>query len=161
MEEKGLIYVIASTLATRMRLIPNCEQQGCWRMSANSERELGGACETLGWRPHSPTLYSGDANRLMASHWGLASCDNRWKCSEGLLSSCQPVDCKSSADPHVFSSLWAVRDFSAVGGRLFHCAGFEGCSNNFMGRQWHPTPVLLPGKSHGQWSLVGCSPWGR
>ena len=27
-------------------------------------------------------------------------------------------------------------------------------------RQWHPTPVLLPGKSHGQSSLVGCSPWG-
>ena len=26
---------------------------------------------------------------------------------------------------------------------------------------WHPTPVLLPGKSHGQRSLVGCSPWGR
>ena len=25
----------------------------------------------------------------------------------------------------------------------------------------HPTPVLLPGKSHGQRSLVGCSPWGR
>ena len=28
-------------------------------------------------------------------------------------------------------------------------------------RQWHSTPVLLPGKSHGQRSLVGCSPWGR
>ena len=28
-------------------------------------------------------------------------------------------------------------------------------------RQWHPTPVLLPGTSHGQRSLVGCSPWGR
>ena len=27
-------------------------------------------------------------------------------------------------------------------------------------RQWHPTPVLLPGKSHGQRSLMGCSPWG-
>ena len=27
-------------------------------------------------------------------------------------------------------------------------------------RQWHPTPVLLPGKSRGQRSLVGCSPWG-
>ena len=26
-------------------------------------------------------------------------------------------------------------------------------------RQWHPTPVLLPGKSHGHRSLVGCSPW--
>ena len=27
--------------------------------------------------------------------------------------------------------------------------------------QWQPTPVLLPGKSHGRRSLVGCSPWGR
>ena len=31
----------------------------------------------------------------------------------------------------------------------------------FIGRrQWHPTPVLLPGKSHERRSLVGCSPWG-
>ena len=28
-------------------------------------------------------------------------------------------------------------------------------------RQWHPTPVLLPGKFHGRRSLVGCSPWDR
>ena len=28
-------------------------------------------------------------------------------------------------------------------------------------RRWHPTPVLLPGKSHGWRSPVGCSPWGR
>ena len=28
-------------------------------------------------------------------------------------------------------------------------------------RRWHPTPVLLPGKSHGRRSLVGCSPWGH
>ena len=28
-------------------------------------------------------------------------------------------------------------------------------------RQWHPTPVLLPGKSHGWRSLEGCSPWHR
>ena len=28
-------------------------------------------------------------------------------------------------------------------------------------RRWHPTPVLLPGKSHEWRSLVGCSPWGR
>ena len=41
--------------------------------------------------------------------------------------------------------------------------------NNRMGktrelswrRQWHPTPVLLPGKSHGWRSLEGCSPWSR
>ena len=27
--------------------------------------------------------------------------------------------------------------------------------------KWQPTPVLLPGKSHGQRSIVGYSPWGR
>ena len=27
--------------------------------------------------------------------------------------------------------------------------------------KWQPTPVLLPGKPHGQRSLVGCSPWGH
>ena len=26
---------------------------------------------------------------------------------------------------------------------------------------WHPTPVLLLGKSHGWRSLLGCNPWGR
>ena len=31
----------------------------------------------------------------------------------------------------------------------------------FQRRQWHPTPAFLPGKSHRQRSLVGCSPWGR
>ena len=30
----------------------------------------------------------------------------------------------------------------------------------FRRRQWQPTPVLLPGKSHGWRSLVGCNPWG-
>ena len=28
-------------------------------------------------------------------------------------------------------------------------------------RQWHSPPVLLPGKSHGQRSLAGYSPWGH
>ena len=27
-------------------------------------------------------------------------------------------------------------------------------------RKWQPTPVFLPGESHGGRSLVGCSPWG-
>ena len=38
---------------------------------------------------------------------------------------------------------------------LQYCSGF--CHT----LTWHPTPVLLPGKSHGWRSLVGCSPWGR
>ena len=32
---------------------------------------------------------------------------------------------------------------------------------HLMGRQLQPTPVLLPGKSHGWRGLAGCSPWGR
>ena len=35
------------------------------------------------------------------------------------------------------------------------------CLLGIWRRQWHPTPVLLPGKSHGQKSQVGCSPWGH
>ena len=29
-----------------------------------------------------------------------------------------------------------------------------------MCRKWQPTPVVLPEESHGQRTLVGCSPWG-
>ena len=39
-------------------------------------------------------------------------------------------------------------------------SGLSKCSPIHRRRQWHPTPVLLPGKSHGWRSLVGCSPWG-
>ena len=31
----------------------------------------------------------------------------------------------------------------------------------YQRRQWKPTSVLLPGKSHGWRSLVSCSPWGH
>ena len=44
-------------------------------------------------------------------------------------------------------------------------AGDTGLSHSWVGkipwrRKWHPTPVFLPGKSHGQRSLAGYSPWG-
>ena len=35
------------------------------------------------------------------------------------------------------------------------------CSSPVWRRQWQPTPVLLPRKSHGQRSPVGYSPWSR
>ena len=44
----------------------------------------------------------------------------------------------------------------------FHLHNLLGSSwINERRRQWHSTPVLLPGKSHGWRSLVGCNPWGR
>ena len=39
--------------------------------------------------------------------------------------------------------------------------GFNHGNEHRLRRQWHPTPVLLPGNSHARRSLVGCSPWGR
>ena len=42
-----------------------------------------------------------------------------------------------------------------------HLCGFSVNVGTSRRRQWHPTPVLLPGKSHGWRNLVGCSPWGR
>ena len=39
--------------------------------------------------------------------------------------------------------------------------GFDSWIRNIpWHRIWQPTPVYLPGKSLGQRSLVGCSPWG-
>ena len=39
--------------------------------------------------------------------------------------------------------------------------GFDRWIGRFLWRRkWQPTPVFLPGESHGQRSLVGCSPWG-
>ena len=32
---------------------------------------------------------------------------------------------------------------------------------DLLWRKWHPTPVFLPGESHGQRSLAGYSPWGH
>ena len=78
-----------------------------------------------------------------------------------------------------FSLVAASRDYSlvAVHGLLIAMAGgsdsksiclrcgrsrFDPWVRNIPWRgKWQPTPVLLPGKAHGQRSLVGYSPWGH
>ena len=39
--------------------------------------------------------------------------------------------------------------------------GFVTYISKLWSKKWQPTPVFLPGKSHGQRSLAGYSPWGR
>ena len=48
-------------------------------------------------------------------------------------------------------------------GQIFshQCLVVPECPTPLLGRDIHPTPVLLPRKSHGWRSLEGCSPWGR
>ena len=53
---------------------------------------------------------------------------------------CNPMDC-GTPDSSVLHSLLEFAHIHAL--------------------WWHPTPVLLPGKSHGWRSLEGCSPWGH
>jgi len=44
---------------------------------------------------------------------------------------------------------------------IFHSVvAYMQAKDCYQRRRWHPTLVLLPGKSHGRRSLVGCSPWG-
>ena len=47
---------------------------------------------------------------------------------------------------------------SCVGSQL--CLLFNDCTPAWR-RKWQPTPVFLPGKSHGQRSLLGYSPWAK
>ena len=72
-----------------------------------------------------------------------------------------------SADKFIggFRSSFKVQEVSLS---YKHCWALSGLANRCQSprkpkrrRQWHPTPVLLPRRSHGQRRLVGCSPWGR
>ena len=56
---------------------------------------------------------------------------------------------------------WVTFNYSITIYGKTYPSSFELSLHLCWGRQWHPTPVLLPGKSHGRRSLVGCSPWGR
>ena len=63
-----------------------------------------------------------------------------------------PPGLECAADKH-FHSYLLPQMLEPVTGELMGALVLE------RRRQWHPTPVLLPGKSHGWKSLVGCSPW--
>ena len=62
-------------------------------------------------------------------------------------------------NPHLMSPALAGRFFTTSATRGAH--NIRTPNRKSRRRHWHPTPVLLPGKSHGRRSLVGCSPWGH
>ena len=58
-------------------------------------------------------------------------------------------------------SIWLLKSYITWFRELRLSFLLTGTLNRNQRRQWHPTPVLLLGKSHRRRSLVGCSPWGR
>ena len=75
---------------------------------------------------------------------------------------CRAVCACPSQTPYLFPPFFPLATVSSFSTSvsLFLNLNFILEYSWFRRRQWHPTPVLLPGKSHGQRSLVGCSPWG-
>ena len=58
--------------------------------------------------------------------------------------------------------MWLSGKESAWPCRSLRRLGFYPCVRKIpWSRKWQPTPVFLPGESHGQRNLVGYRPWGR
>ena len=55
---------------------------------------------------------------------------------------------------------WQIIQIGYTEIMIYFFSSFNSYLSSIRRRQWHPTPVLLPGKSQGQRSLIGCSPWG-
>ena len=68
--------------------------------------------------------------------------------------------------PHQFENILIIPDSSpGLSGKESTCQCRRRDLDPWVGniprrRKWQPTPVFLPGKSHGQRRLAGCSPWG-
>ena len=95
----------------------------------------------------------------------------QYSCLENPMVGCSPWDPEESDRAErlhfhfhfhflytIFPGDWEVKASASNAGDLGLIPG----SGRFpWRRQWHPTPVLLPGESHGRRSLVGYSPRGR
>ena len=77
------------------------------------------------------------------------------------LTLCDPMNCSPSVSS--VHSIFQARILEKVAVSFsLSIAVYLNLSTDYCWRrQWHPTLVLLPGKSHGWRSLVSCSPWGR
>ena len=59
-----------------------------------------------------------------------------------------------------YELFWWLSSKESMQYRRHRRHGFDPCVGKIPGRRkWQPTPVFLPGKSHGQRSLVSHSPW--
>ena len=137
------------------------------------------------WHP-TPVLLSGKSHGRRSlvgrSPWGHEELDmTEWLHFHFSLSCIgegngNPLQCSCLENPRDGGPCWAaqswtrLKQFSTYACIYVYMHMYVLCIHTYMRfhiyvliwrRQWKPTPVLLPGKSHGGRSLVGCSPWGR
>ena len=67
----------------------------------------------------------------------------------------------TSLSTPMFSSFWVCDVLPPISLGSLPPQPLFSSPSSIWRRQWHSTPVLLPGKSHGWRSLVGCHLWGR
>ena len=122
-----------STKWNRARLIEFCQENAL--VIAN----------TL-FQQHKRRLYTWTSPN--GQHWNQINyilCSRRWRSSIQSAKTRLGADCGSDHELLIAKFRFKLKKVGIITWR----------------RQWHPTPVLLPGKSHGWKSLVGCSPWGH
>ena len=118
------------------------------------------------WEKTSHQTAVGGQGGRRGYQWWVLSHQRSKLCSKGL----SQHTCNLWFN-HIFTLLFETLSWEKVIANYIHDPSFT--SNAYMyntylhaaytyvwRKRWQPTPVLLPGKSHGQRSLVGCSPWG-
>ena len=109
---------------------------------------------------------------LLQSPGPLASSQESWTPFSSLktldfLSTYLIINSLNYINLFFFSSCYYLIWDSLVAQTVKHLSAMQETQVRSLGgkilwsRKWQPSPVFLPGKSHGRWSLVGYCPWGR
>ena len=125
------------------------------------EKAMATYSTTFAWK----IPWTEEPGRLQS--WGRKESDTTERLPFHFSLSCigegnsNPLQCYCLENPRDGGAWWATVCGVAQSRTRLRLLSSSSSRARIWRRQWHPTPVLLPGKSHGWRSLVGCSPWGR
>ena len=144
--------------------VPDAGKDGGQEEKETTEDEMAGWHHQLNGHEFEQAQGVGDGQGSLAcsSPWGCQESDMterlNWTDIYWVSDAIQPSHPLSSPSPPAFNLYQHQGLFKWVSSshQVARVLEFQ---LQHQRRQWQPTPVLLPGKSHGRRSLVGCSPW--